>query len=113
MNKVMVGVIEYAEGMDVKLGYDKGRPVIVASNEAGYSSTFVDLIQVLEWVRNNMPELQKEDAMPKTTANKKIRNKISDREMEILVEYLLAKVGQKDWNGVLNIVNNLREMDAK
>jgi hypothetical protein len=41
------------------------------------------------------------------------RNKISEREMEILVEYLLAKVGQKDWNGVLNIVNDLREMDVR
>ena len=40
------------------------------------------------------------------------RNKISKREMEILVEYLLAKVGQKDWDGVLNIVNDLREMDS-
>ena len=40
------------------------------------------------------------------------RNKISKREMEILVEYLLAKVGQKDWTGVLNIVNDLREMDS-
>ena len=56
----MVGVTEYGEGMDVILGYDKGRPVIVASNEAGFSATFVDLIQVCEWVRNNMPELQKE-----------------------------------------------------
>jgi hypothetical protein len=53
----MVSVTEYGEGMDVKLGYDKGRPVIVASNEAGYSSTFVDLIQLLEWVQDNMPEL--------------------------------------------------------
>ena len=53
----MVGVAEYGEGMDVKLGYDKGRPVIVASNEGGYASTFVDLIQVLEWVRNNMPDV--------------------------------------------------------
>ena len=61
MDKVMVGVTEYGEGMDVKLGYAQGRPVIVASNEAGYASTFVDLIQVCEWVRNNMPELQKEN----------------------------------------------------
>jgi hypothetical protein len=57
VDKVMVGVTEYGEGMDVKLGYDKGRPVIVASNEAGYCGTFVDLIQVLEWVNKNMPEL--------------------------------------------------------
>ena len=57
MDKIMVGVTEYGEGMDVKLGYDQGRPVIVASNEAGYSGTFVDLIQVLDWVRVNKPEL--------------------------------------------------------
>ena len=57
MDKVMVGVTEYGEGMDVKLGYDKGRPVIVASNEAGYNSTFVDLNQLLEWVNENIPEL--------------------------------------------------------
>ena len=55
----MVGVTEYGEGMDVKLGYDKGRPVIVASNEAGYNATFVDLIQVLEWVDENMPEFKR------------------------------------------------------
>ena len=59
-----------------------------------------------------MTKIHSQDAMPKTTANKKIRNKISEREMEILVEYLLAKVGQKDWDGVLNIVNDLREMDS-
>ena len=57
MDKVMVGVTEYGEDMSVKLGYEKDRPVIVASNEGGYCGTFVDLIQVLEWVRNNMPEL--------------------------------------------------------
>lgn len=55
----MVGVTEYGDGLDVKIGYDKGRPVIVAFNEGGYCCTFVDLIQVLEWVRNNMPELQR------------------------------------------------------
>jgi len=112
-DKVMVGVTEYGEGMDVKLGYDKGRPVIIAFNEGGYASTFVDLIQLLYWVRKKMPELQKEDAMTKTAANKGIRNKISKREMEILVEYLLANVGQKDLDRVLTIVNELREMDAK
>ena len=55
---VMTGVTEYGEDMDVRLGYDKGRPVIVASNEAGYCGTFVDLIQLLEWVNENMPELK-------------------------------------------------------
>ena len=55
----MVGVTEYGEDMDVRLGYDKGRPVIVASNEAGYSGTFVDLIQLLEWVNKNMPEFKR------------------------------------------------------
>ena len=59
-----------------------------------------------------MNKINLQDAMPQVATNKGIRNKISGREMEILVEYLLAKVGQKDWNGVLNIVNDLREMDS-
>lgn len=54
---VMTGVTEYGEGSEVLLRYENGRPVIVASNEAGYSGTFVDLIQVLEWVNENIPEL--------------------------------------------------------
>ena len=54
---VMTGVTEYGEGIEVLLRYEKGRPVIVASNEAGYCGTFVDLIQLLEWVNKNMPEL--------------------------------------------------------
>jgi len=59
-----------------------------------------------------MNKINLQDAMPQVATNKGIRNKISEREMEILVEYLLAKVGQKDWNGVLNIVNDLRKMDS-
>lgn len=54
---VMTGVTEYGEGSEVLLRYENNRPVIVASNEAGYSGTFVDLIQVLEWVNENIPEL--------------------------------------------------------
>lgn len=57
MDEVMVGVAEYGEELEVSLGYEKGRPVIVALNESGYCSTFVDLIQVLDWVRVNKPEL--------------------------------------------------------
>jgi len=60
-----------------------------------------------------MSDLIKSLTDERDAANKRIRNKISEREMEILVEYLLAKVGQKDWDGVLNVVNDLREMDAK
>ena len=53
----MVGVTEYDEGLDVKLTYVKDRPVIWATTEAGYCSTLVDLIELLEWVKVNMPEL--------------------------------------------------------
>ena len=59
-----------------------------------------------------MNKINLQEEMSQVATNKGIRNKISKREMEILVEYLLAKVGQKDWDGVLNIVNNLREMDS-
>jgi hypothetical protein len=56
----MQGVTDYEEGMDVQLVYEKGRPVVLAMNEAGHCCTRVDLIQLLEWVRDNMPELLKE-----------------------------------------------------
>ena len=56
----MQGVTDYEEGMDVQLVYEKGRPVVLAKNEAGHCCTRVDLIQLLEWVRDNMPELLKE-----------------------------------------------------
>jgi len=56
----MQGVKDYEEGMDVQLVYEKGRPVVLAMNEAGQCCTRVDLIQLLDWVRDNMPELLKE-----------------------------------------------------
>ena len=57
MDKVMIGVTEYEEKIEVKLTYENDRPVILAVNEGGYCATRVDLIQLLEWVRDNMPEL--------------------------------------------------------
>lgn len=57
MNQIMEGVTEYAEGLDVKLSVNKGRFVVDATNEGGYSGTDVDLVQLLEWVNKNMPEL--------------------------------------------------------
>jgi len=60
-----------------------------------------------------MTKIHLQDAMLQQTVNKGTRNKISEREMEILIGYLLTKVGQKDWNGVLNVINDLREMDAR
>jgi hypothetical protein len=64
VDKVMVGVTEYDEGLDVKLTYVKDRPVIWAANEAGYCSTLVDLVELLEWVKVNMPELMPSSALP-------------------------------------------------
>ena len=60
-----------------------------------------------------MTKIHLQDAMLQQTVKKGTRNKINKREMEILIGYLLAKVGQKDWGGILNVVNDLREMDAK
>ena len=57
MNQIMEGVTEYAEEMDVRLSVTKGRIVVGASNEGGFNGTEVDLVQLLEWVHKNMPEL--------------------------------------------------------
>ena len=55
----MKGVREYNEGMlvELDLAENDNRTVIVAYNEAGYNSTEVDLLDVIEWVKNNRPEL--------------------------------------------------------
>jgi hypothetical protein len=52
----MTGVTEYGEGMDVTFDYENGRPIIVARNEGGHNTTAVDLIQLLDWVRENKPD---------------------------------------------------------
>jgi len=57
MSKIMEGVTEYAEGLDVSLNVRNGRLVIEAKNEAGHNGTNVDLVQVLLWVQKNLPEL--------------------------------------------------------
>jgi hypothetical protein len=57
MTKIMDGVTEYEEGMDVELVYENNRLAIRASNEAGFCCTLVDLIQLLDWVKTNKPEL--------------------------------------------------------
>ena len=63
MTKIMDGVTEYEEGMEVKLVYQKDRHtkkeryMVLAMNEAGHCCTRVDLIQLLDWVKTNKPEL--------------------------------------------------------
>ena len=36
-----------------------------------------------------------------------------DAAEEIMIDYLLLKVQQKDWHGVSDAANDLREMDAR
>ena len=63
MTEIMDGVTEYEEGMEVKLVYEKDRHtkkeryMVLAMNEAGHCCTQVDLIQLLDWVKTNKPEL--------------------------------------------------------
>lgn len=52
------GVNEYMEYYPVNLiNNERGRLVIKAFNEGGYNSTEVDLIQLLEWILKNRPDL--------------------------------------------------------
>jgi hypothetical protein len=61
---------EYGDGFDVEIvpvsAYwvrDNpellGRPVILAINEGGHNCVEVDLLDVIEWVKENKPELLK------------------------------------------------------
>jgi len=52
---------EYSEKEPVKIEpsdlHTDGRLVIYALNEGGYNSTSVDLVDVINWVKENKPEL--------------------------------------------------------
>ena len=37
----------------------------------------------------------------------------SNAAEEVMIDYLLLKVQQKDWHGVSDAANDLREMDAR
>lgn len=69
---IMEGVREYSEEMEVRLEATEGmykygvpdeereghgRLVIRAWNEGGYNSTQVDLLELLQWLRENRPDL--------------------------------------------------------
>ncbi len=55
---VMHGVREYGEGMEVELDCTTdGESIIVARNEGGYNSTWVDVLDLVRWLRANRPDL--------------------------------------------------------
>lgn len=46
--------------------------------------------------------------------NENVLEDYTECEMEkIMIEYLILKVVQKDWHGVSDAANDLREMDAR
>ena len=50
---------EYGEGQEVEIdtNEENGRLTITAFNQCGYDATSVDLLDVLDWVKANKPEL--------------------------------------------------------
>ncbi len=60
----MIKIREYDEEMDVEIKQDKeynNRLVIKAYTEGGYRATIVDLLDIIKWVKENKPELLKND----------------------------------------------------
>lgn len=53
----MLNVREYAEGLQVRLAVNGGRWTIYALNECGHNGTEIDLLDVIDWVKTNRPEL--------------------------------------------------------
>lgn len=37
----------------------------------------------------------------------------TDKDIEVMIEYLLLKVKEKDWHGVADAANDIRVMEAK
>ena len=60
----MIKIREYDEEMDVEIKEGNrynNRLVIKAYTEGGYRATIVDLLDVIKWVKENKPELLKND----------------------------------------------------
>lgn len=63
INEIMEGVREYVERSSVELvtivddETREERVVILATNEGGYNSTQVDLLDLLKWLNKNLPTL--------------------------------------------------------
>ena len=58
---VDTNIREYTEYLPVHIdeSTDKGRLVVVAYNESGYNFTRVDVVDLIEWVKQNRPDLLK------------------------------------------------------
>ena len=54
---VMNDVSVYSDDYAPKLCEDNGRLTIVATNEGGYNSTSVDLLDLISWIKENIPDL--------------------------------------------------------
>lgn len=53
----METVREYSGQMSVELGEEKERMVVTAYNEGGFNFTNVDLLDLLEWLSANRPDI--------------------------------------------------------
>ena len=53
----MAGVREYSEQMEVELKRENERLVVTAFNEGGFKTTNVDLLDLLDWLSANRPDI--------------------------------------------------------
>jgi len=54
---LMEGVRDYAEDHPVYLDEEKNRLVICAINEGGFNCTLVDIEDLINWLRENRPDI--------------------------------------------------------
>jgi len=58
LNKIETDIREHSEKLPVNINLtNKNRLVVAALNEGGCNGTDVDLLDILSWVKSNMPEL--------------------------------------------------------
>ena len=56
-NKIKTDIREYEEEMDVEIERYCGRLVVKSYNEGGHNMTRTDLLDILRFVKNNLPSL--------------------------------------------------------
>jgi len=57
MDKTLLEGVRGNSGDDIYITYEDGREILVCECEGGYNAGCVDLLDLIEWLRVNRPEL--------------------------------------------------------
>jgi hypothetical protein len=92
VGRVLLGVREYAEDLMVECGSVNGRLVITAYNENGHNCTQVDILDLIEYLRDEAPELlEVPNAKDQTTGELPVRQALKSPSRPLGLHSLVGR----------------------